>query len=352
MVVARGVHQIAAGAVPHDAITRHLLASQEVIRGMGLRSEILVEADHIHPGLAGAILPHRRWDEIAEPGDAAILHYSIASPAFDWVLERTDAIAMHYHNITPAELLWRHAPAIARECAAGRVHLGELVPRVRHAAADSGFNAAELTALGYPEAAVVGVMRRPRPPATRRRPDDGRTRLLFVGRGVPNKAQHDLILALAALRQTDLDAELLLIGGWGGAESYERHCRALAARLGLGDRLTIAGAVDDAALSQAYADADAFLCLSDHEGYCVPLVEAMEAGLPIVAFDAGAIAETAGAAALLLDEKPPSLVAEAVVETVRNPALRARMAAGRAARLADLSQEATAARLRAFVETL
>ncbi len=352
LVIAGGVHQIAAGAVPLDAITRHLLASREVIRGMGLRSEILVEADHIDGSLAGEVLPHQRWDEIAQPGDTAILHYSIASPAFAWVLERTDRIAMHYHNITPAELLWRYAPAIARECAVGRRQLVDLVPRVRHAAADSTFNALELAALGSPGASVVGVLRRPRPPARRLRPEGGRTRLLFVGRGVPNKAQHDLILALAALRQTDLDAELVLIGSWGGAESYERHCRRLAARLGLEDRLTLAGTVDDAALSQAYADADVFVCLSDHEGYCVPLVEAMEADLPIVAYAAGAIPETAGAAALLLDEKPPSLVAEAIVETVANPALRRRMAEGRRERLAVLSQEATAARLRAFVETL
>ena len=151
MVLVRGVHQVLAGAVPYDAITRHALAAREVIRGMGLRSEILCEADHIDGTLAGEILPDAAWDRIAEPGDVAILHYSIASPAFDRVLERSGSAAIHYHNITPAELLWRFAPAIAQECAAGRRRLAELADRVGHAAADSAFNADELTALGFPD---------------------------------------------------------------------------------------------------------------------------------------------------------------------------------------------------------
>jgi glycosyltransferase involved in cell wall biosynthesis len=199
---------------------------------------------------------------------------------------------------------------------------------------------------------VVGVLRRPRPAAEGHSRDGGPTRLLFVGRGIPNKAQRDLVLALAAMRHTPLDAQLTLIGAWGGAEAYEAHCRELAARLRLGDRLRILGSVGDATLAQAYADADLFLCLSDHEGYCVPVVEAMEAGLPVVAYAAGAVPETLGAGGLLLEDKSPSLVAEAVAETLRNDALRERMAEGRRAQLAELSHEATAARLRAFVATL
>ncbi len=83
-------------------------------------------------------------------------------------------------------------------------------------------------------------------------------------------------------------------------------------------------------LARHYAEADLFLCLSDHEGFCVPLIEAMWAGLPIVAYASSAVPETAGEAALLLDEKPPSLVAEAVAEALRNSALADRMAAGSA----------------------
>ena len=347
--VSDGVHQVLAGAAARDAITIHALAARDVLRDMGLRSEVVCEADHIDPALGGQVRPHTGWDTLAEPGDAAILHYSIASPAFWDVAGRTDRLAIHYHNITPARLLWEFAPGIAIECADGRRRLGELADRVRWAAADSSFNAGELEELGFPPARVVGVMRRPSLPAPGAREDHARTRLLFVGRGVPNKAQHHLVMALAALREGGIDAELRLVGSWAGIEDYRAHCEALAAALGVDEALTITGSVDDQRLADEYGGADLFLCLSDHEGYCVPLVEAMEHDLPIVAYAQGAIPETAGRAGLLLDEKPPSLVAEAVAETLANDALRARMAAGRAERLDDLSHERVAERVREFV---
>lgn len=349
MVLSGGIHQVCAGAVPRDAISHHLLESQRVLRGMGLRSEILCEEGRIHPALADAVRPVGEWEAVARPGDAAVLHYSIGSPAFRHVLERCERSAIHYHNITPAELLWEDAPAVALACQEGREELAHLADRVTAAAADSGFNADELVSLGYPSADVIGVMRRELPVAPRDRdPDDRRVRLLFVGRGVPNKAQHHLITALAALRQAGVDAELHLVGTWEGMEPYEERCRALVRDLGVGEHVDFAGSVDDRRLARAYAQSDCFVCLSDHEGYCVPLIEAMAAGLPIVAFAAGAVPETVGDAGLLLDAKDPSLVSEAIQEVVRNPALSARMARGRGERLEHFAAPAVAGRLREF----
>lgn len=345
-----GVHQVCAGAVPRDAISHHLLESQKALHAMGLRSEILCEEGRIHPALARFVRPAGDWDAVARPGDAAILHYSIGSPAFGYVLDRCDRSAIHYHNITPAELLWEDAPAVAAACEQGRAELALLAGRVRAAAADSGFNAQELVALGYPSADVIGVMRRELPVVPRSAGGDGRLRLLFVGRGVPNKAQHHLIAALAALRQTGSDASLALVGTWEGMEPYEERCRRLTAALRLEDHVDYAGSVDDAALARAYAESDCFVCLSDHEGYCVPLIEAMAGDLPIVAFAAGAVPETVGEAALLLDDKHPSLVAEAVREAVGNPRVAAHMTEGRRAQLEHFGHDAVAARLRAFVE--
>jgi L-malate glycosyltransferase len=351
--VSDGVHQVCAGAAPRDAITHHLLESQKVLRGMGLRSELFCEDDRIHGALAGRVHPVSRWSALVRPGDAAILHYSIGSPAFDAVMARCNRLAIHYHNITPAELLWEDAPAVALQCRRGRAELASLAGRIAAVAADSSFNAEELNSLGFGAAAVVGVMKRDLPLSAPRRRGEGRLRLLFVGRGVPNKAQHHLIAALAALRQTGADARLTLAGTWVGMESYAARCRELARRLLVDEHVVFAGSLDDAALARTYAESDCFVCLSDHEGYCVPLVEAMEAGLPIVAFAAGAVPETVGGAGLLLDEKPPSLVAEAVlVATSGDPRLAAAMAAGGRAQLAQLGREAVAERLRAFTGSL
>lgn len=344
------VHQVCAGAVPRDAISYHLLESQRVLQAMGLRSEIFCEDERIDPAMAKLVHPVTRWNAMTRPGDAAILHYSIDSPAFGHVLARCHRAAIHYHNITPAELLWEDAPAVALACQRGRAELAGLADQVVSAAADSSFNADELRELGFPPAEVVGVMRRELPVAPERTMADGRLRLLFVGRGVPNKAQHHLIAALAALRQSGTDAELSLVGTWEGMEPYERRCRRLARDLRVEEHVDFAGSLDDAGLARAYATSDCFVCLSDHEGYCVPLVEAMAAGLPIVAWAAGAVPETVGDAGVLLDDKRPSMVAEAVLEATSNATLARHMEAGRSEQLGRLSPEAVAGRLRVFVE--
>ncbi len=345
-----GVHQVAAGAAPRDAITHHMLEARAVLRGLGLRSEIFADADNIHPALLAEVLPATAWDAAAGPADAAILHYSIASPGIFAIAGRARRCALHYHNITPAELLWRWAPHIALECSIGRRRLLDLVPRVDLVGACSDYNAAELRELGFAEPQVLGVMRQQLPPAPR--PPvrgDGPARLLFVGRGVPNKAQHHLVMASAALRDAGVDHELWLVGAWSAAPAYRDHCRRLAERLGVTEQVRFVGSVDDGELAHRYASADAFVCLSDHEGFCVPLLEAMAAGLPIVACASSALPATLGDAGLLLDEKPPSLVAEAVAETLANPALASRLAGARAAQLARFDRPALVARLEAFV---
>jgi L-malate glycosyltransferase len=353
MGVSDGVHQVAAGAAPRDAITHHMLEARSVLRGMGLRSEILVEPEHIHPALAGEVREATRWDAIARPGDAAILHYSIASPSMFVIAERCDRCVLHYHNITPAELLWRWAPRIALECAIGRRRLLDLLPHIRLVGADSEYNARELEELGFREPVVLGVMRQPLPTAPRapERPD-GAARLLFVGRGVPNKAQHHLVMTSAALSEAGRDHEMWLVGAWSAAPAYEAHCHALAEALGVAGRVRFLGSVEDDELARRYAEADAFVCLSDHEGFCVPLIEAMAVGLPIVAYASSAVPETLGGAGLLLQEKPPSLVAEAIIETLDNPALAAAAAPARAERLRRFGHADSVGRLRKFVEAI
>ena len=343
-----GVHQVLAGAAGRDAISNHALAAQDAIRGMGFRSEIFVDDSHIAPDVGHRVHPHLKWDAIAHDGDLAILHYSIDSPAFGHVLDRAAGAAAHYHNVTPPELLWRDAPGLAAQCRDGRDNLARLAGRVKRSAADSAFNGREMEAAGLPAADVIGILRQGLPLHPCTRGGGGRLRLLFVGRGVPNKCQHDLILAVGALTEAGIDAEIRLVGSWGGSRAYLERCRRLTRMLDIDDRVVILDSISDDELAAEYAAADVFVCLSEHEGYCVPLLEAMSAGLPIVAFDAGAVPETLGAAGLLLATKTPSLVAEAVI-AVSDGRMEASMEAGRAQQLAMHSRAATTARLEDFV---
>lgn len=351
--MSEGVHIVTTGFQPWDAISQHVIEEQRLTREMGLRCEIFAEPGMTHPRLRSAAHSIREWKRLTRSDDAAILHYSIANPNFDWVVDRVRACGLTYHNITPPEYLWRYAPRLALECLRGRHDLARFADRVAATAADSDFNAAELRELGFPEPSVVGVMRSPLPKvAPLPRPSGDPVRLLFVGRGVPNKAQHHLILSLAALRETGVDAKLRLIGAWDGLDRYRDYCEGLTATLGLNDDVDFAGSVDDDELARAYRSSDLFVCLSDHEGFCAPLVEAMSADLPIVAYSAAAVPGTVGDAALLLDTKPPSLVAEAILEVLRNEPLRERMAAACRERTAFHSIDSVGARLREYLDRL
>lgn len=345
-----GVHQVVAGAAPRDAITNHVLAARDAIRAMGISSEIFADDRHIAGDLLGEIHPHRAWDARAARGDLAILHYSIDSPAFEYVTARAARSALHYHNITPAELLWRDAPTLALQCRDGRSHLGDFLGRVTHAAADSHFNADEIEALGYPPADVIGILRKSESRITRGvHATGGEPVVLFVGRGAPNKCQHDAILAVAALAQAGTAATLRLVGGWGGNRAYRERCERTAGLAGVDDRVVFLDSISDEDLASEYAKADIFLCLSEHEGYCVPLLEAMAADLPIIGYDAGAVPETMGDAGLLLTDKTPSLVAEAILAVLAGE-LGERMAQGRHKQLMHHSPEVVTERLACFVE--
>jgi glycosyltransferase involved in cell wall biosynthesis len=346
----RGVHQVLAGAAPRDAITNHALEARLILREMGFRSELFAEGRHTDGSLKDRIHPHTEWGARTRPGDAVIVHYSIESPAFDYVMQRAGVVGMQYHNITPPDLLWRYSPGLALQCAQGRAHLASLTSRVQYASADSQFNADELIDLGFDDPAVIGILRDRARTAVSRTNQGAGPRLLFVGRGVANKCQDDLIVMLASLRQTGVPADLRLVGAWGPGNAFEGRCRWLAKRLGVDDSVAFLGSVPDHVLDAEYAAADIFVCMSRHEGFCVPVIEAMEAGLPIVARAAGAVPETVGHGGVLLDAPSPSTMAEAVSSVLG--ADGSNFAAGRRDQLDHHSAQATGQRLREFAERL
>lgn len=348
----RAVHQVVAGAAPRDAITNHVLAAREHLLRRGFASRIFGE--HVAGELTDRVSSVDRLADAVRPDDVVILHVSIASAGWTMAARTGARLAVHYHNITPPELLRRWNAHVADECERGREQLAGLADVVGLSTGDSAYNVAELAHNGYVTGEAVGILREPPARLARRAaPRTRGARLLFVGRGVPNKAHHDAIRSLAALREgVDPDATLRLIGAWSPFERYRAACEDLAKRLGVRDAVRFDGSVSNRALARAYRDADVFLCLSDHEGFCVPLLEAFAARLPVVAFASSAIAETAAGAALLLPVKPASLVAEAVGEIVRNGPLRAALARGQEERLAHFSPAAVTRRLDAFVEAV
>jgi glycosyltransferase involved in cell wall biosynthesis len=350
------VHQFVPALVPRDATGNHALALQQVFRGAGWKSDLYVEA--VHADLTDQAAYFEEYPDRAEPGDLLLYHLGTASPLAEFLLARPERLVLDYHNITPASYYEGWADQISEKVALARVEAAALSPRAALGIADSAFNALELRRWGCRTTAVVpvlvGLQAQPRRVDTaelaRRQSEHGdATVLLFVGRLSPNKAQHRLVEALWFYRRWyDPEARLHLVGP-AVTESYAAAVFAFADELGLADAVRHGHDLTDAQLGAWYADADVFVCLSEHEGFCLPVLEAMHHGLPVVALAAGAVPETVAEAGILVDSSRPSVVAAAARRVSEDPALAAGMVAAGHRRAEDFRPEIVGSR---FVEVL
>lgn len=330
------VHQVIPVLAPHDAVGNHTLMVRDALREAGFTSEVFAELRF--GARAGIGMSLADYDDHAGTADLVIYQSSTGSSAVDWLLRRPEPLAVNYHNITPASFFEPWDDQAAASMRRARSQLGALARRSRLALADSPFNAAELVELGYSPVQVAPLLldldarlAAPDPVVAEHlaRTRHGRS-WLFVGRLAPNKCQHDVIAAFAAHRLLhDPEARLALVGSE-SAGTYADALRGLVDDLGLTSAVTFTGPVTDAELAAYYDDADVLVCLSRHEGFCVPLLEAMRHDVPVVALAAGAVPDTVGSAGVLVDEADPHLVAATVHELLEDDAARKDLvAAGR-----------------------
>jgi glycosyltransferase involved in cell wall biosynthesis len=329
------IDQLIPAIIEHDAVSNHTFEAQRLLRELGFESEIY--AGIIGPGAEGRV---ERISELPERADGRqwlLYQSSIGSPVAEVFARHAAPKLLDYHNITPAALVERWIAPLADESRLGRRQLGELAPLVHGALADSSFNAEELVATGFQEVRVVPVLidaanleAEPEPrrlAALAAAKSRGGSDWLFVGQLGAHKAQHDVIKAFSSYRRLyDPAARLHLVGREMG-HAYADALRRFIATLHLADAVSLPGSVSPAELVAYYQSADVFVCCSDHEGYCAPIIEAMARGLPVVAYRAGAVPDTVGAGGVLLDDKHPVLVAAAVDEVLRDDAVRERLAA-------------------------
>ncbi len=342
------IHQFVPTLAPRDAAGEHYVAVQAALRDAGYRSDIYAfEAKNEYARLARDF---RSFDG-GVPGEPTWLMYqsSVGSPVADYVNQRDEPLLVDYHNITPVSYFARWEPVVAGALAKGRRQLADLEPRSSLGIAHSTFSADELVSLGFSPTTVVPVLldiealeRTPPDPAI---PRLDATTWLFVGRLAPNKAQHDIVKAFAMYRRCfDPTARLRLVGG-SSSHSYQTSLAEFVDALELHDAVDITGPVSAAALMAYYETSDVFVVCSDHEGFLVPLLEAMAHRLPIVAYAAGAVPETLGDAGLTLSVKDAPTVAEAVHRVMTDDGLRAQLVAAGERRLGDYSLDVTRQKL-------
>ncbi len=351
------IHQIMPGFLYGDGVSNQAAEIRRRLRQWGYRSEIYAQfRDRRRKE------PGRDYHECSPgPDDIVLFHYSIRSPLTDFVLRLPCRVVPYYHNVTPPGFLRGYNEPLADLLARGRAELA-LFKDAPLALAASEYNRQEMRALGFRRVEVLPYFitfealgdsaASPAGQEVVARFADGAVNILFVGRLAPNKRQDDLIRAFHAYhRLVNPDSRLLLVGSEANAPSYRLELEGLVAVLGLVDHVYMPGAVGlREGLGGYYQAADIFLCLSEHEGFCIPLVEAMAFDLPVIAYHSTGVPYAMGGAGVLLRVKRYDLIAELMDLLTQDKALRQRIIAGQRRRLERRSPGRTTERLRSYVE--
>jgi glycosyltransferase involved in cell wall biosynthesis len=340
------IHQFVPSFVPRDAIGTHVRAVRTLLRDMGIESDLYVGESR--EAAKGEVRDYHTYAG-ARPGQRTWLLYQLStgSKMAEYLLARPEPKLVDYHNITPPDFFFPWEAHVGVELDHGRQQIPLLSGCTDLAFADSAFNEAELIEVGFPKTVVAPIF------VDYASFDQGvdaalldrllsakrGAHWLFVGRIAPNKCQHQVVKAFAAYQRLfDPHARLTLVGG-SSSHAYLTAIKNYVGALGLEDAVTLTGSVGQQVLAAHFKAADVFVCLSEHEGFCVPLLEAMHNRLPVVAYDASAVPETLGDGGLLLADKAPVSVAAAVDRVVHDAGVRDALVAAGQERLETFSTE-------------
>jgi glycosyltransferase involved in cell wall biosynthesis len=323
--------------LPGDAIGHDALHMARILREQGHEVE-LFSTTWGKPQPRNDSDVHVRDYLGSDPSALLILHHAIGWPhAVPLIAQSKCRRIIKYHNVTPAHFYDSLDADYAALCRQGRTQLREIIAhRCDLYLADSPFNKKDLLELGAdPRRCAVlppfndleNLLNIAPDLETLRDYSDGCTNLLFVGRRAPNKGHRLLLDAFAVYRHRyNANSRLVLIGrGEPGQEKYTQSLREQVWRLGVKGSVVFVDSVTDAELKALYQCCSALVLASEHEGFCVPLVEAMALQVPIVAYGAAAVPHTIGDAGLVWDEPDPFLLAQSVDAVVRDSVLRRRL---------------------------
>lgn len=350
----RAVHQVLATLGYGDAIGNEVLGIQRVLRRAGYVSDIFVET--ADPRLEFLTVDYHELRAASHPDNLLIHHFSIGSHASRIAYALPDRMAFIYHNVTPPEFFLGVHDELVKLCYLGRRELRAYAARCDLAIGDSEFNRAELEALGFNPTAVLPVVPDFEHLAVAGNPaqlslfDDEWTNVLFVGRMIPNKRIEEVIRIFHAYKRWyNRRSRLLLVGDYSNFPRYMAMLHHFVATLGAAD-VHFLGHVSNEELTAYYDSADVFLCASEHEGFCVPIMEAFHVGVPVVAKAATAVPATMDGGGLLFDREDPGIVAGLVDAVVRDERLRSRVLRAQDAALARLKARDFSGLLLSLVE--
>jgi L-malate glycosyltransferase len=352
--MAATVNQWVPAAHRGDAIGDSARRVEALLRGMGFASHLY--AMTIDDDLRDVVRPFEHPE--ARNGDVTIFHFALPSPMTPRFATLPRGRVLQYHNITPAHFFARYDLNLYRLARLGRQDLATLAGRVDLALGDSEYNRSELEGMGFGPTGVMPIAvdtaritAAPPRPALEDILDDGLDNFLFVGRIVPNKKIEDYVrLAEHYKRYVNVDYRFVFVGRYDGVPRYYSAVRALLAEYDIPpDRFIFTGPVPDEDLAAYYRTARAYVSLSEHEGFCVPLLEAMAADVPVLAYSAAAVPDTLGGAGVQFSPKDLEYAAELLGTLSFDEAVRASVIAGQRRRLADFGDDRVERGLRDIV---
>lgn len=344
----RAIHQILPYFGYADAIGNLALMLRRVLREWGYPSEIFAEV--WEPRLAKECRPHYAYRQFSHSDNLLILHYSVGGQVNQFVLNLPDRVVIYYHNITPAHYFYAVNGDLARRLEEARRDLPLFVEKA-FAIADSPFNQHDLEQMGFRVLGVVPpIFSLEHMPSSRLTQidltwDNSETRWLHVGRLAPNKCIHDIVKAFYFYHTWITPrSRLLLVGTIEGMQEYVDALHRLVARLGLDDAVVFTGRVEN--VKHYYQMADVYISMSEHEGFCIPLIEAMRCDVPVLAYASTSVPSTLGDAGVLVRRKEYPIIAEIAHEVIANDSLRTRLVSRQRERLAAFAPDVVRAQFR------
>jgi len=336
------INQILPSLFYGDAVGNEVLEIRAVLNSWGYDSDIY--AAHVHPKLCGVAKNYTKYKKNSSPNNILIFHFAIGSEVSKFVKNLPDKKIIIYHNITPSKFFLGYDDNLAHLVRCGREELAAFPKTTELALGVSEYNRKELVELGFKKTGVLPIILDFDKYA--QEPDrkildkfaDNNTNILFVGRISPNKKQTDIIKMFCYYNKfIDPNSRLFLVGSYTGTESYYNYIQRLIIRLDL-ENVYITGRVDFKELLAYYRLADIFISMSEHEGFCVPLLECMYFNVPIMAYNSSAIPYTLNGAGILFNKKNYDEIAELAHIIINDGSFREKIIKKQRIRLKDFER--------------
>ena len=347
------VHQILPTLSYGDAVSNDAINIRKVLVKNGIKSEIY--AKFIHPDVSQYAKPLKYYKK--DSRNIVLYHFSLAGDdVTEFIKNLPEKKGLIYHNITPPRFFDNYDPTLSELCRNGLLELKTIAPYILIGIGDSEYNRIDLENSGFTKTGVLPILinfdnfDQKRLCNNQLRNDT--INILFVGRIAPNKKFEDLIKIFYYFNKSINQKSHLILVGDKQVPQYYADLQKLVLKLNLTDDVFFVGSVKDDELSSYYKNADIFLCMSEHEGFCVPLLEAMYHDIPIIAYNATAVPYTLGNSGVLINKKDYIQIAELMNIIIGDKKLRERIVTKQKERLSDFAIEKSAEKLLGLIHDL